>query len=223
MRLAVVKLGGSTAEGGEMAVWMAALAGSRLPLVIVPGGGPFADQVREAQRRLGFSDRAAHVMALLAMEQIGHVILDRHERFAAAASLGDIERAHAREKIPVWLPSSLALPEPEIEASWNVTSDSLAAWLAGRIGAGALLLVKQTRAFGSHDDVASLTERGIVDAAFASMLPDGLELRLAGPEEAAGAAARLEAGNCRGCGSAAREPARQDRWPGCTRRAGHGC
>jgi len=208
MRLAVVKLGGSTAGADEMAVWLAALAGTRLPLVIVPGGGPFADQVRDAQRRLGFSDRAAHVMALLAMEQFGHVILDRHGRFTAAASPHQIEQALAGGKVPVWLPSSLASAEPGIEASWNVTSDALAAWLAGRIGAAALLLVKQTRAFRNLDGVAALAGKGIVDAAFASMLPDGLELRLAGPEEAAGAAASLRAGKLPGIrmsGARARE------------------
>jgi aspartokinase-like uncharacterized kinase len=198
MKTVVVKLGGSTSKARQMVVWLAALAAARLPLVIVPGGGPFADQVRDAQRRLGFSDKAAHAMALLAMEQFGHVILDRHHRFAAARTRADIERALAAGTIPVWLPSSLALADQGIEASWNVTSDALAAWLTGRVGAKALLLIKQTRAFGSGDEVASLAARGIVDAAFASMLPGGLELRLAGPDEAAGAAACLAAGKLPG-------------------------
>ncbi len=63
-----------------MDVWIAALAGSSLPLVVVPGGGPFADAgPRRRTARLGFSDAAAHAMAILAMEQFGQVILDRHE------------------------------------------------------------------------------------------------------------------------------------------------
>ena len=88
MRPAVVKLGGSTASAAGMDAWIAALAGSGLPLVIVPGGGPFADQVRQAQKRLGFSDGAAHAMAILAMDQFGHVILDRDERLIAGAIVG---------------------------------------------------------------------------------------------------------------------------------------
>jgi len=195
---AVVKLGGSTLQSGELAAWLAALAASRLPLVVVPGGGPFADQVRAAQRRLGFSDAAAHAMALLAMEQFGRLVLDRNPRFAAAAALEEIERALQEGRIPVWLPSSLVLAEPAIEASWRVTSDALSAWLAGRIGASTLLLVKQTRAFGRGDDAASLAARGIVDAAFASMLPGGVELRLAGPRDAEGAASSLVAGRLPG-------------------------
>ena len=100
MRRAVVKLGGSTASSAEMDMWISALAGSTLPLVIVPGGGPFADQVREAQTRLAFSDMAAHAMAILAMDQFGHVILDRNERLAAAQSLDDIRALAGRKIVP---------------------------------------------------------------------------------------------------------------------------
>jgi dihydroneopterin aldolase len=93
VKRAVVKLGGSMAGAAELGVWIAALVDSTLPLVIVPGGGPFADQVRDAQKRMGFSDKAAHAMAILAMDQFGHVLLDRHERLVPARSLAEIEQA----------------------------------------------------------------------------------------------------------------------------------
>ncbi|RWK37093.1 (5-formylfuran-3-yl)methyl phosphate synthase [Mesorhizobium sp.] len=195
---AVVKLGGSTADAAEMADWVAALAGSKLPIVIVPGGGRFADQVRETQIYMDFSDTAAHAMAILAMEQFAQIILDRDERLAPARSLEEMGRALDAGKVPVWLPSSLALPAPDIPASWDVTSDSLAAWLAGKLGANALLLIKQTGAFFGSDTIDSLAVRGIVDAGFAAMLPEGSDVHLAGPKDAAGAGALLAAGNLPG-------------------------
>jgi dihydroneopterin aldolase len=198
VRRAVVKIGGSTAGATELGQWIAALAGSSLPLVIVPGGGPFADQVRDAQKRMGFSDKAAHAMAILAMEQVGHVIIDRHERLVPARSVAEIEQALEHEKIPVWLPSPMALSATDIPVSWDITSDSLAAWLAEKIGAEALLLIKQSDAFGSGDTVASLTDNGIVDAAFASMLPANVDFHLAGPRDAATASATLGAGRLPG-------------------------
>ncbi|WP_353641187.1 dihydroneopterin aldolase [Mesorhizobium sp. WSM2239] len=194
MRRAVVKLGGSTASEAVLGEWIAALAGSALPLVIVPGGGRFANQVRDAQESMGFSDKAAHAMAILAMDQFGHVILDRHDRFVRAQSLQEMELALRGGKIPVWLPSALAIPAPDVRASWDITSDALAAWLAGKLGADALLLVKQTQAFSSADDVASLAARGIVDAGFAEMLPADIDFRLAGPGGAAKAHAQLASG-----------------------------
>ena len=198
MKGTVVKLGGSTAGHDEMKVWIAALAGSSLPLVIVPGGGPFADQVRSAQKGMGFSDAAAHAMAILAMDQFGHVIVDSHERFSAARSIEEIERASAVGKIPVWLPSALATPAQDIPASWEITSDSLAAWLAGKLGAEALLLVKQSRAFTGEDGVADLMERGIVDTYLAAMLPAATGLYVAGAQDTGTAAATLSSGRIPG-------------------------
>ncbi len=37
-------------------------------VVIVSGGGPFADQVRDAQKRWKFNDQQAHQIALHAMD-----------------------------------------------------------------------------------------------------------------------------------------------------------
>jgi aspartokinase-like uncharacterized kinase len=198
MRRAVVKLGGSTAHAAEMRRWIAALADSNLPIVLVPGGGPFADQVREAQKLMGFSDTAAHAMAILAMDQFGHVVLDRHERLAPARSLQDMVRALAVGKIPVWLPSSLAIPAPDIPASWDITSDSLAAWLAGKLGADALLLIKQTDAFSGNDTIDSLAARGVVDAGFAAMLPADVDFHVAGPQDTTTAIAILSSGQLPG-------------------------
>jgi aspartokinase-like uncharacterized kinase len=198
MKLAVVKLGGSTAQAAEMNAWIDALAASSLPLVIVPGGGPFADQVREAQKRLGFSDAAAHTMAILAMEQFGHVILDRHVKLAAARSPEEIGQTLARGQVPVWLPSAMAIGAAGIPASWDITSDSLAAWLAGKLGAWALLLIKQTNAFSDTDDLDGLMANGLVDAAFGTMLPVGVEFHLAGPRDAATAHAAFAAGRLPG-------------------------
>jgi dihydroneopterin aldolase len=198
VRRAVVKLGGSSAGGYLLGEWIAALAGSVLPLVIVPGGGRFANQVRDAQKTMGFSDNAAHAMAILAMDQFGHVILDRDDRLVPAGSLLDLERALGSGKIPVWLPSAVAIAAPDIRASWDVTSDALAAWLAGKLGADALLLVKQTSGFSSVDDVASLTAGGIIDAGFGAMLPAGIDFYLAGPADAAAAHALLSSGSLPG-------------------------
>lgn len=198
MKRAVVKLGGSTAQEAERAVWVAALASSRLPLIVVPGGGPFANLVRATQEGMGFSDTAAHAMAILAMDQFGHVVLDCDSRFAPAHTLADIERLLGEDRVPVWLPSRLALAAPDIEASWEITSDALAAWLAGRVGADGLLLIKQSRDFSACDDIAGLRTKGILDAAFARMLPATVEFRLASPEDAASAAALLAEGRLPG-------------------------
>ena len=137
----VVKLGGSLTRSRQLRAWLAVLAGRR-ELVLVPGGGPFADQVRSAQQILGFDDATAHHLALLAMEQYGRALCALHSGFAPATSLAEIRSLSAVGITPVWMPVPLVLADPDLPCSWDLTSDSLAAWLGGRMGAQALVLVK---------------------------------------------------------------------------------
>ena len=68
----VVKLGGSLFDYSKLSEWLKILSEEGAgKVVIVPGGGPFADQVRDAQKRWKFNDQQAHKMALHAMDQFG--------------------------------------------------------------------------------------------------------------------------------------------------------
>jgi aspartokinase-like uncharacterized kinase len=173
----VVKLGGSHAFSERLADWVAAIAGCAGDVVVVPGGGPFADAVREAQPRIGFDDDAAHHMALLAMAQYGCALASLNGTLVCADSVDAIARALDARQVPVWMPSRMALAAADIPSSWDVTSDSLAAWLAGRLGARQLLLVKHVSlgaatisSLGATVSSPELITRGIVDPAFAEFL-----------------------------------------------------
>ncbi len=156
MRPWVVKIGGSLHDDPCLPQVVTRTADFAHPLVVVPGGGAFADQVRASQRRWRFSDRCAHSMALLAMRQYGHLL----------ATLGALETvAHTRvleggAAARVWLPDEATLGEA-LPPSWDVTSDSIAAWLACKLQADWLVLIKPV-AFTS-----AAAARGRVDAAFA--------------------------------------------------------
>jgi dihydroneopterin aldolase len=168
-RLAIVKLGGSHATGPHLKDWLDAIAAEAGSIAIVPGGGPFADVVRTAQASIGYDDRAAHVMAMRAMAQFGCALGSLHPAMRLAASRSAISRALKEGKIPVWSPEAMAraaaLPE-----SWDLTSDSLAAWLARALGAGSLVLVKHGRFEGAAIDAQDLVARGIVDPLFPQYL-----------------------------------------------------
>jgi aspartokinase-like uncharacterized kinase len=182
----VVKLGGSFAFSLRLRDWIAAIAARAGHAVIVPGGGPFADAVRAAQAPMGFNDRAAHRMGLLAMEQFGCAIANLDERLSLAASLDVIRQELADHKVPVWLPTQMVLADAGIPQSWEVTSDSLAAWLAGKIGAERLLLVKHVDTNAKEKAVwaAELAAGDIVDKAFAKFLAaSGVPAFIIGPED----------------------------------------
>jgi len=184
-RLAIVKLGGSHATEPHLKDWLAAIAAKASSIVIAPGGGPFADTVRTTQASIGFDDHAAHIMALMAMAQFGSALESLHPALRLAASRSAILRALKDGKVPVWSPEPMAraaaLPE-----TWDLTSDSLAAWLAGALGAGSLVLVKHGRFEGAAVDAHHLVARGIVDPLFPGYLKkSGARAWLALPTDSA--------------------------------------
>ncbi|MCX8280192.1 dihydroneopterin aldolase [Phyllobacterium sp. 0TCS1.6C] len=177
----VAKLGGSTVGHGEMQLWLNAFVTATFPIIVVPGGGPFADQVRSSQTKLGYSDAAAHEMAILAMDQLGIAMAERHERMQPVRTLDDMRQTLRRGLVPVWLPSLMAIGRGDIPVGWDVTSDSLSAWLAREIGATGLLLVKQTDEYDTFDRVDALAAAGIVDNMLPRMLDPSITLHIAGP------------------------------------------
>ena len=173
----IVKIGGSLTRGAAPRRLLARLAAER-GLVVVPGGGALADQVRAVQPQWALSDAAAHRMALLAMEQMAHAMLDIEPRLLPARTPSELSAA-AAQGAALWFPAAMTLGRAGIPESWDVTSDSLALWLAAELDAERLVLVKAPGAplpsplpSPSGDraaDIARWSATGLVDAAFATM------------------------------------------------------
>lgn len=180
----VVKLGGSLLRSDHLQAWLDALGcygGGRV--VVVPGGGVFADQVRAAQLQWGCDDRTAHHMALLAMEQYGVLMTGLRTDLVAAGSPRALAQALDRAQVPVWLPRDMVLAAPGLPASWALTSDSLAAWLARELGAEGLLLVKCCELDAQGLNCEGLTRSGVVDPLFCEYACGcGLQLRICGAQ-----------------------------------------
>lgn len=110
-------------------------------LVIVPGGGEFADTVRRFDERFAISRPVSHRMAILGMDQYGLLLSDLMPNSRPVYSFEDVEKVSGESKLPVFLPSQLMLNKDPLENSWAVTSDSIAAYIAGELGIGKVLLV----------------------------------------------------------------------------------
>src|SRR5262245_11339274 len=153
-----------------------ATAARRRTLVVVPGGGPFADAVRRADRHYRLDDSSSHWMAILAMDQYAYLLtalaprarLVRSPRQLAAGRLNVLA-------VSVWLRDANPLPH-----SWEVTSDSIAAWVARRLRANRLVLLKDVDGQFDRDPkkpgarlvrhVSRAQLVGVVDAHFARTL-----------------------------------------------------
>jgi aspartokinase-like uncharacterized kinase len=166
----IIKLGGSLYESGLLAAALQRIAASSRAIILVPGGGPFADAVRAAQQRYGFSDALAHRLAILAMQQMACVIADMQPECVTADTPDDLMRlAQSGLQIPVWAPDAMTRRAGDIPRSWSMTSDGLAAWLAVKLGRLEVCLVKSCPVPRSLT-VEALAQAGIVDAEFARIV-----------------------------------------------------
>jgi aspartokinase-like uncharacterized kinase len=140
----VLKVGGSLGCSEGLAVLCKEISrlGNRRGLLVVPGGGEFADQVRNYYQRYHLSETAAHRMALLAMDQYGCLLGDLIPDSVLVADLLSARVIAARGQVPILLPASLVIQADPLPHSWKVTSDSIAAWVAGLAQIARLILLK---------------------------------------------------------------------------------
>lgn len=162
----VIKIGGSLLGADELANWLKiiALYGDG-KVIIVPGGGVFADAVRSAQQISKLSEKCAHELAVKSMDQFASVLVDIEPSLAKARNELELAERGWQHRGIVWLPSQMILADTDIPNSWDVTSDSIAAWLAHRVHADKLILLKSARP-KAESSLEELIEQEFIDKAF---------------------------------------------------------
>ena len=163
----VVKLGGSLVESDALLQCLDTVEQhyQHQSVVIVPGGGGFANQVRQIQQRWSFDDQTAHHMAILAMQQMALLFKALKNDFIIVHTLDAIQSHLKLQKTLIWSPDGEELDKAGIPATWDITSDSLSAWLAKMLLATELILVKSA-IIDKTLSIEELTAKNIVDPAF---------------------------------------------------------
>ena len=100
-------------------------------------------------------------MAVLAMDQYAHLIISRLTGAALVEDAAEIGFAIAAAQVPVLAPSRWVRDADPLPHTWDVTSDSIAAWIAGTIGAERLVVIKPPGA----------STRDVVDEYFHQVCP----------------------------------------------------
>jgi len=144
MDVAIVKVGGSLALHPEkLRILCAKLSevSKKCKLIVVPGGGEFADAVRNVNKRFSLSSAISHRMAILGMDQYGFLLSDLMPHSSITDKLEEAQRILDLGKLPVFLPSNFLFSKDPLENSWDVTSDSIAVYVAGQLHASRVVLV----------------------------------------------------------------------------------
>ncbi len=137
----VVKIGGSLMDAVDPLIRL--FKKRHLSVLIVPGGGRFARQVRET----GISGDAAHWMAIAAMEQMGW--------FIASKGVSTVTSLKVPSGVEVLLPYTLLRNTDPLPHSWDITSDTISAWIASSLSLPLILLksIDGIRSGGIHQNL----------------------------------------------------------------------
>lgn len=153
MPITVIKIGGSVGRIAGLPSLGRRLEklGRQHPLLVVPGGGDFADTVRAYDRCYQLDDTTAHWMAILAMDQYGYLLAQEIPRAAIVRHPDEAWPVSLKGQVSVLLPFDLLHRLDPLPHCWEVTSDSIAAWLAATVQASQLILLKDVDGLYSSD------------------------------------------------------------------------
>lgn len=166
----VVKLGGSLLSRPD--VWTRLerwLAREPAATVLVVGGGTVVEAIRDLDRVHGLDPVEAHWWCIEIMARQAQLAHRRLTGSRLVEQLHELAEINTPPSLAIFNPFPLlreddALRNDRLPASWDVTSDSIAARIASRSRADELVLLKST--LPTTDTVDSLAASGFVDAYF---------------------------------------------------------
>lgn len=177
----VYKLGGSLLDLPEVPERLHALLNQPFPFfamhvakknkrLVVVGGGPLADAVRQWDRTHGLGDELAHRLGIQSMSfnaQLVAAILQDAQLVTSRAEASDVwgQGRVAVLRVAEFVEAEERQSHDILPRSWDVTSDSVAAYVAHQWPADGLVLLKSI-SVPSECDAASASSRGLVDAHF---------------------------------------------------------
>jgi len=123
----LIKIGGSLTYHAEKL--LNELKQTDKPIIIIPGGGEFADVVRKLYEKTNLNDSGAHKLAILCVDLMG-LYFSEISGIETTDNLFDAKRILKENGKVIFLPSKLILSTDELPHSWDVTSDTIALYVA---------------------------------------------------------------------------------------------
>ena len=107
---------------------------------IILGGGEFANLIRKYDGEMDFSEQANHWTAIDCMDIIAKLVNDKVESARLAYTIKEVNEISDEGFTPIFIVSQFLREEDPFECSWDVTSDSIAAYVAHLLNANLLIV-----------------------------------------------------------------------------------
>jgi len=109
-------------------------------IIIIPGGGTYANFVRKIDEKISIGDELSHWMAIFAMNCNGIELSQKYNDIKCFDNLEELKKSN--ENIAILLPYDFINQRDELLHSWDVTSDSIALYIAHHLGIKDCFLIK---------------------------------------------------------------------------------
>ena len=109
-------------------------------IIIIPGGGSYANFVREIDKELNIGDTIAHWMAIYTMNYNGYIIRQNYPSIILIEKIDDLKTAD--QAISLFLPFKYLKKNDPLPHSWDVTSDSITLYIAHKLDLRECFLIK---------------------------------------------------------------------------------
>ncbi len=133
----VVKIGGSLFP--NYAINLAKKLENTNSLIVL-GGGEFANLIRKYDSEINFSQETNHWTAIDCMDIIAKLVNDKVESTKLAYSIDDAIAISDEGFTPIFVVSKFLREDDPFECSWDVTSDSIAAYISHLLNANLLIV-----------------------------------------------------------------------------------
>ena len=131
---------------------------------IVLGGGEFANLIRKYDAEVNFSNETNHWTAIDCIDIIAKLVDDKVESTKLAFSIDDINKISDDGLTPIFIVSEFLKSEDPFECSWDVTSDSIAAYVAHLLNANLLIVTNVNGIYTQEPKEPGSTFIGKIDA-----------------------------------------------------------
>lgn len=108
--------------------------------LIVLGGGEFANLIRKYDSEISFSQETNHWTAIDCMDIIAKLVNDKVDSTKLAYSIDEAKKISDDGFTPIFIVSEFLRSEDPFECSWDVTSDSIAAYVSHLLNANLLIV-----------------------------------------------------------------------------------
>ncbi len=176
----IVKIGGSWLKNPKLPVLINSLQKfSKQKIVLVVGGGVFAETVRSVYTSIKMKQETGHILAMKATEIFAYYLKSINPNISITFKISNF----FVKKLNLWLPTEILSYEAKFEKNWESTSDSIATWLYSNTKSKGVIFIKSLSFLNEEKlKLKDLQKKNIMDLNVKKYITRKKNLKIVGPE-----------------------------------------